>query len=381
MKIKKSIRFVLFFACLVAPVLTFPFMKRYVDTKNYENRTLAERPRLFSSFSELESFSERYDRYFNDHLPYKNQLVSLHSLQNECLGAGTTVVEYQQQDTSVIRGKEKWLFYGTSFAEEQSVNDYLGGNLYEDSRLAEIAEGYVLLHDKLKALGKELVVFYAANKEQVYPEYMPDSLRRASYSRTDQLADYIRQNTDVPLIYAKEALQKEKQNHRLFYKYDTHWNDLGGFVGRQLIHQYFHGEYISLDDVEYSVADRNVSGDLADLLAMRSRYKDDVSYRIDDKRLESKHKFLEDGEDYYRFSSDAKDQRSVLMLMDSFGTAMIGILHDFGKVTFIKNEEDFLRFFESEDPDIVLLEIVERRKEMQENLCGRLYQSLCKEGE
>ena len=371
---KENIRFYLFFILLAAPVFTFPFMKQYVDCTNYENRALAEFPQI--SPQTLLSFSKQYDAYFSDHLPYKNQLAMLNTLKEESLGEGTTVIEYLQKSISVIRGKEGWLFYGTAFDEEESVNDYLCNNLYTEEELKEIASGYDMLQKKLKKMGTDLVVFYAANKEQVYPEYMPDSLVPGSYSRTDQLVDFIQQNTDVPLIYTKNALKKEKKNHTLFYKYDTHWNDLGGFVGRQLINEYFHGEYISLDQASYSVVSRNQSGDLAGLLSVKSRYSDDTVYQIKCDNMGAGCTLLEDGGDYYVFSSDAADRRSVLIIMDSFGDALMGMADDFAKVIFTKEENNMKQLLKKEKPDIVLLEIAERKKAAQETLCRKLSQCI-----
>lgn len=345
-----------------------------MDSTNYENRVLAEFPQISPQM--LLSFSKQYDAYFSDHLPYKNQLVMLNMLKEEMLGEGTTVIEYLQKRVSVIRGKEGWLFYGTAFDEEDSVNDYLCNNLYTEKELKKIAAGYDMLHKKLKKMGKDLVVLYAANKEQIYPEYMPDSFVSGSYSRTDQLVDFIQKNTDVPLIYAKDALKREKKNHTLFYKYDTHWNDLGGFVGRQLINEYFHGEYVSLDQVSYSVASRNQSGDLAGLLSMKSRYSDDTVYQIEYDNMGAGHLLLEDGGDYYVFSSNAADRRSVLVIMDSFGDALMGMADDFGKVIFTKKEKNMKKLLIKENPDVVLLEIVERKKEAQETLCWKLSQSI-----
>lgn len=372
MKRKNRVRLYLFFCMIMVPVLSFPFLKGKIDSSNYENRQLAEFPEI--SLLSLPSFPAKFEVYFNDYLPFKNQLVMLESTKNEFLGVGTSELEYHQP-VSVIRGKENWLFYGTSTINETSVNDYLCNNLYEESELTEITDGYLKFQQKLKEYGTEFVVLYVANKEQVYPEYMPSAIvPEGKYSRLDQLVDYIRQNTDIPLIYTKEALKKEKKKHRLFYKYDTHWNHLGGFVGRQLVNEYFHGEYVSLDDISYSVVSKNQSGDLADLLSMRSVYNDDTVFQIHFNETGNKHTLCEDGGDYFVFSSNAADKRSVLVFMDSFGDGLMGIADDFGKVTFTKKESDFIRFFEKETPDIVLLEIVERKKAVQENWCKQMCQ-------
>lgn len=372
---KNRVIYVTFLLLLILPVVTFPFMKGHIDSANHEKRKFAERPNL--TWSTLTSFPEQFDTYFNDHLPYKNQLVMLNNIKNECLGSGTTAIEYLS--VSVIRGKEKWLFYNGVSETEESMKDYLCNNLYTEKQLKKISKRYVKLQKKLEEMGIELVVLYAANKEQIYPEYMPSTIVPLStYSRTDQLVDYIHEHTDVPLLYTKEALLREKEKHQVFYKYDTHWNDLGGFVGGQILNEYFHGEYVSLDDISYSVVRENESGDLADLLSMRKIYNDDTVWQIDDYKEEvTEH--LSDEESAYEFTSNAKDKRSVLVVKDSFGYAMMGIAKDFAKVTFLKNTEVFKEYCEEKTPDILLLEIVERKKGTQENVCQGLYDLLVNE--
>ncbi len=368
---KNKLLFTLFLLMLTAPVVTFAFVKDYIDSENYENRVFAERPRL--SVQTLPSFPQKFDDWFNDHLPYKNQLVMANTIKNDWIGVGTTAMEYMT-GSMVIRGKDNWLFYNAE--KQQSFNDYICNNLYEEEELVQIADGYVRLYDKLKEMGIELVVLYAANKEQVYPEYMPSSIVPAgSYSRTDQLVDYIQANTSVPLLYTKDALRKEKEGHQLFYKYDTHWNSLGGFVGGQLLNEHFHGEYVSLKDVSVRPVQTNVSGDLAHMLSMGNVYQDDTEWEISGYKEEVTVNESRDGEDFV-FASDAKDSRSLLVYMDSFGYALMGIAKDYANVRFSRNTENFASYCREQHPDAVVIELVERWKDGQEGWCKGLYDLL-----
>jgi len=370
---KNKVIFCLFCLCLMVPAVTFPFVKGYIDSENHENRVFAEMPRL--SIQTLASFPKQFDDYFNDHLPYKNQLVMTNTMKNDLLGVGTTAMEYMT-GSMVIRGKDNWLFYNAE--KQQSFNDYLCNNLYEEEELAEIAKGYVKLQDKLKEQGTELVVIFATNKEQVYPEYMPSSIVPVgSYSMTDQLVEYLNANTPVPVLYTKEALRKEKEGHQLFYKYDTHWNNVGGFVGGQVLNEYFHGEYVSLDEVSCKAKKTNVSGDLARMLSMGNVYNDDTEWAVKGYKKDVKVKKSRDGNDYV-FSSNAEDKRSLLVYTDSFGYAMMGIAKDYADVRFSRNTDNFKYYCDTMQPDIVVLEMVERWREGQETWCSGLYDLLDK---
>ena len=74
--------------------------------------------------------------------------------------------------------------------------------------------------------------------------------------------------------------------------------------------------------------------------------------------------------------SNAEDKRKVLVVQDSFGYALMGITKDFAEVTFLKNTEVFKKYCEEWKPDILLVEIVERRKRPQEQICQGLYDLL-----
>ena len=102
---KNKYIFYVFVLLLSLPVITFPFIKGHIDSKNHEKRKFAERPSL--SLATLPDFPEQFDNYFSDHLPYKNQLVMVNGIKNELLGSGATAIEYLT-NTKAIRGKENW---------------------------------------------------------------------------------------------------------------------------------------------------------------------------------------------------------------------------------------------------------------------------------
>lgn len=76
----------------------------------------------------------------------------------------------------------------------------------------------------MKERGIRFVMFEAPNKESVYAEYMPDSVRvYGSESRLDAaLPELAAQG--LPVYDMKPELLKEADTYQLYYKYDTHWN-------------------------------------------------------------------------------------------------------------------------------------------------------------
>lgn len=359
---KKKMIFYAFFLLLFLPTASFGLVKEHIDSQNHENRTLAAFP------TEINTFCEDFENWFNDHLPYKNQLVAMDNQRKRLMQVGTTAMEYKGSTFALV-GKDGWLFYNAQNESENSFDDYLCNNLYEEEQLREIAQRYKTFAQFIKEQGAEFVLMFAANKEQVYPEYMPATIiRTKSYSRTDQLVDYLRENTNVPVLYTKDALIQEKENgYQVFAKYDTHWNNLGGFVGGQLLNEYYHGERTMLDEVKIKEVKSDKSGDLANLLAMGNVYNDDKEWVVEKYKEHIDAQMVKEGDAYYEFHSNAEDKRSVLLLTDSFGYALMGGLpKDFAEVTFLQDTRPFKEYIEMRKPDIVVVEIVERARARQE---------------
>lgn len=100
-------------------------------------------------------------------------------------------------------------------------------------------------------------------------------------SRTDQIVSYLRENTDVKVVYPKDALLGESDTHQVWLKYDTHWNDIGAFVGAMtLLEAEGSGQVKSLDEVLIT-QDGLRGGDLANMLGQAKRLNDDINYKIE----------------------------------------------------------------------------------------------------
>ena len=364
-KKKPLVVFLIFLTALIILPLSFPLAKGWLDTESHENRTLSSFP-AFGGIRELSSYTAAIEQYLNDHLPYKNQLVEANARIRRALKLDQTALHYMT-GSQVIYGKDDWLFYnGTD--PESSLPDYLCNNLYTEEELAGIAEGYTALNEKLKAEGIRFVLFIAPNKEQVYPEFMPDSLQPVGkVSRTDQLVSYLRENTDVSVIYAKERLVSEKENgYQVFYRYDTHWNKLGGFVGTQLLNEELKGEYRSLSEADVQAVDGAVPNDLACVIGLSEALVEPKDLVIENYAPGVTTEITSDNKEplgeYIFFASDAKDPRSLLMIKDSFSVNMMEYLpYDYAETAFITNSELAKNYIEENHPDIVVLEIVERQ--------------------
>lgn len=362
-----------FLAFLILPSLLYPAAGKFLDTGNHENRTLAPLPEFTAA--NYGNITSQLSAYYDDHLPFKNQLVRVNSFLEKTVNVVPSVLEMINGTENVTRGKDGWLFYTVHTEEENSVEDYLGTNRYTEEELVKLAEKYNRFSEYLSAYGGEAVLFLPPNKETVYSEYMPDRLKRGKDgSRTKEALLYLAAHTDVTVVSPEEALLSNKENETLYYKYDTHWNRLGAFVGDQALTKVLQGESRELADMEIAVYG-NKEGDLSNLLGTAGENTDDPEYAITDYKPEVTVQTDEEmvGGTCHAYTSDAADTRSVLMLGDSFSAAMLDYLpKDFATVWVTESEEEAAKLIKEKQPDIVLLEIVERRAECLENVTDRL---------
>ncbi len=350
-----------FLAALLALPVSFAVARNYIDTTNYENREYAPFPEL--SLKTFGVFPYGFERYLNDHLPYKNQLTRLNAQLEDAAGLNNTMLQYFNTD-SVIHGKDGWLFYNAS-GYESTINDYLCNNLYDEAELQRLAAGYQALNDKYRDQGITFVLMIPTNKEQVYPEYMPDALQpTGTESRTDQLVTYLKEHTTVPVVYTKEALLGAKQDAQVFYKYDSHWNQPGAFVGEQLLREVLQGEKDALSEYEIKELPDRFVGDLATVSGMQDTlyeypaevigYKPDVTATLTSEEDSAEATMMS-------YVSDAPDQRKLLMIKDSYFYSMLPFLSkDFGETLFTTDSTLAKELIAERHPDIVVLEIVER---------------------
>lgn len=133
----------------------------------------------------------------------------------------------------VIRGRDGWLYYG----DDGGIEDILSETPLSGADLANWAATLQHTQDALEARGIAYVFVLAPDKPQIYPEFLPASLRPASSAtRADQLLDYLRSHTSVHVIDPRAALRAAKPDDRLYHRTDSHWNDAGAvIVARQIL--------------------------------------------------------------------------------------------------------------------------------------------------
>lgn len=270
---KKIAAIVIFIFVLVFPMVSWPVLFPFDKTELNENRKLAEFPEFNNEFF------INFDKFFTDHLPFRNDYIKFYSkfensIENVYIKIlGSLGVPYYVIRNNVILGKNGWLYYNGWVGE--NLKYYLGTNLPTEEELSKMVENAEKVSNYFESQGKQFVFYIAPNKEQIYYENMPNGIRVVSeIKRMDMIVDYFQKHSNVKILYPKDELLEAKSEKQIYYKYDTHWNEAGGYYG---VLPLLKTLGISVGDVSFTEKER-IGGDLSAMLANTNTK--DVGYNM-----------------------------------------------------------------------------------------------------
>lgn len=209
----------------MAPLIGFLFLPKQTLSLA-ENRKLAEFPKYTSE--SLPLYLRGIENYWNDHLGFRDLLVFLN---NYVLWA----VFDKSSVSWVTIGKDGWLFY----AGDQSNEDVIGRVTLKDD---ELKRWLCVLQAKKEWLERQGVRYFfilVPDKQSIYPEYLPDLLKRyaVSHKRIDALVNNLRKY-HVDFLDLRAELLREKEHEQVYFQKDSHWNFQGAYVAyRRIIYE------------------------------------------------------------------------------------------------------------------------------------------------
>ena len=268
---------------------------------------------------------------------------------------------------NVVIGKEGWFF----FTGEPSIPDYQNTAALKAGKLARLQKNLDRLNRDLKAKGITLLVIIPPNKSTIYPQNMPEQIPvMGAQSRLDQFLEYMKLKGDTHILDLRPALIEASQSQAVYYKTDTHWNDIGAYYGYVETMSAFTADYPvlaprPLSDFKYTHIGDSVH-DLPLSMGLPNYTEEDwlllPSFEI---QLSEEKDALRDGR-FIRTVTNANGELPRLLVFgDSFyGTLGRFIEPHFSRVKFIPFTPIdgiwSLDWVEQEDPDIVIIEIAER---------------------
>lgn len=314
---KKIAVIVIFIVVLIFPMVCWPLLQSFDNTIEVnENRNKAPFPNFDNNVI------SNFDKYFTDRLPIRNSFIKLYNaievgfnnLYSKILES--LKIPYYSSKNDVLFGKEDWLFY----LGNNSLDYYQGSNVLSEQQMANYVEKAEKVNNYFADKGKQFKIFIAPNKEQIYYEFMPNGIAiKNTNKRIDVLVDYFKKHSNVEIIYPKKQLLEAKPDMQLYYKYDTHWNFAGGYIGSVELLKSLN---IEIGNVEISSNICQTRTDLIDMIAGEKKLDNEININY---RPEFSYGVKYENNAYICNSTNPNG-KNLLLIGDSFRELMFNVL-------------------------------------------------------
>jgi hypothetical protein len=233
-----------------------------------ENKAIAKIPSI--DIKHLNLFPSQFTSFYNDNFPFRALFFQF----------DYRLFFKKSPVKAVLFGREKWLFF------EKNGNVYQGLTIFPEEKMDAIIQK---LDQRMKIYDEMGIKFYVAvvpASYEIYPEYLPRYIMRVKETVTDKFCKLIQANTDIPFIYLKEELLKNKTAGQLYRKNDHHWNEFGAYFAYKAIIDIIKKDFPEIPT--YSLSDFELTpnytkgGDLIDMLDDRFKtlFDEDITYQV-----------------------------------------------------------------------------------------------------
>ena len=260
---------------------------------------------------------------------------------------------------NVVRGRTNWLFLN-----DTNIDEFTGVNNLTDNGVKEYVKKYIQLNKLLTGkLNKRLLYVVFPEKEEVYPEYMPSVDIVEEEERVTKIRNYLATNSDVNYIYPKEELIEYKKKYRTYYKYDTHWNHMGAFIGNEACKKALNLQLSTMSELKVKKTKDTVIKNLIPMANIVDEgFEDDFDYEIEYKP-DIDVNIIEEEVDFSQYTSNSSNKENLFYLGDSFRINLIPYMRkDYAKSSFcyigVEFKEKWLKALN--EADVIIIEAVGR---------------------
>ena len=223
-----------------------------------EKRTLEPMPALPDARGGWSVFPGKVDGFLRDHFGLR-----------EPLATGWNLLKYALRYTPrVAVGREGWLYFPQYWKAKYGARTC--GPLSVE--LLSFADRLERLAAYASASGVPVVFAIAPDKETLYQEYMPEvSGPRRHCDLFEELEVALREKRHLTTVDLQAPLETGKAKERVYFKTDSHWNDVGGWhVARALLEGSCGSGSACPRLPEPSLSTKTTSGDLAAFIGLGS---------------------------------------------------------------------------------------------------------------
>lgn len=194
-----------------------------------ELRSPAPRPPRPRTLSQTIAWPSQYEQHFKDSFGLRDVLLRWNSIV-KVFGFGVS------PSSEVYFGKQGWLFYAGQYSRE----NHRGARPFSTPALEAWARTLESKRRLLASMGIRYLYVVVPDKESVYPELLPDTMRPIGPTRLDQwLAHLAEHAPDVEVLDLRPALIAAKRfdapDDWVYTNLGTHWNGRGSVVAARAI--------------------------------------------------------------------------------------------------------------------------------------------------
>lgn len=354
---EKHSRIDIVFVVIFAVLLFIPMSHISNAQKSVEeNRMLSKYPSMFVGKMFNNQYGTKFEQWFNDHFFGRSFLLKI--FKNKINVA---------ENDMVFEGPENWIFY----KGENGIRNFQNLDLFSEEELNSVGNYLNDIQMWCIKNNKKFYVIIPPDKSKVYGEFYPQRIKKLnpdSESRTNQLVNYIHQKyPNINILYLQQTMLSNKEKGLLYWKNDSHWNDLGAYFGylelMKLIQKDYPDIKISQENFLHSEPFRGMMMGLGDenvyeKLTYKCTQKAYNCYEVKNSEKSVTHK-----------CQNVANEKNLFLLRDSFSGSIKGqvkgwlpyLYESFGNI-YLKwrYKINYNDMKELKASDIVILEIIER---------------------
>jgi hypothetical protein len=274
---------------------------------------------------------------------------------------------------SVITGADGWLFYRDHNVLESLSSQYA----FSEAELGRWRYTIETRHAWMQERGIHYSFLIVPGKHVVYRDKLPPDIEVTEGRPAAQLLRSLSKHSPaIPMLYPLEELTAQRERHETYFKTDSHWNMLGGYLGYRAVTRAMQAakpfRMIEFNDLK--LHSRPLCGDLAVRLDEEPSYNE-LYYSIQGDPPENivyRNKMLDRGNTIV-WQNPNRALPRLVVFRDSFCNWMLPLFaQTFSRIVAVSTMQVLYDLLEAEQPDFVLTEICERFLNVREPPDNRL---------
>ncbi|MGN0903973.1 MAG: hypothetical protein ACI4PW_02340 [Alphaproteobacteria bacterium] len=214
--------------------------------QDHENRAKAAFPTEITF-----KFPSKFNVFYEDNFPFRSFLINKFQKLRKKI----------KDDPRVIVGFDNWMYSNSSpqavYAKTGNIlGDFTGKTLLNEKDEKLFTANMACQKKFFDANGIRFLVMAPPNKISVYPEHLPKAYRnqQAQKIRYEQV-ESILNGLGIEFVNVKKPILEAKSKGQVYFKTDTHWSQLGAYIGFRALTRRFGHEFPEMTGIKRHMLD------------------------------------------------------------------------------------------------------------------------------